>query len=118
VQIRLKGFDTAALLEVGCKVRNLYADGSDSARLTNLVDDAYVEALARAVIGNLGGKVGVAPRIFLKKLVGDVLDRVDQFPDFDPRQHYGLTIHDNELTAIERAARSADRVDDIELDDL
>lgn len=118
VQIRLKGFDTAALLEVGCKVRNLYGEGRDGSHITTLVDDAYVEALARAVTGNLGGKVGIAPRIFLKKLVGDVLDRVDQFPDFDPRQHYGLTIHDNELTAVERAARSADRVDDIELDDL
>ena len=36
--------------------------------------------------GSLGGKVGVAPRIFLKKLVADVLDRIDQFPDFDPRR--------------------------------
>ena len=34
----------------------------------------------------------MAPRIFLKKLVADVLDRVDQFPDFNPRQHYALTI--------------------------
>ena len=42
----------------------------------------------RAVAGELGGQVGVAPRLFLKKLVADVLDRVDQFPDFDPRQHY------------------------------
>lgn len=116
VQIRLKGFDTASLCEVGCKVRNLYAAASGSSRIGNLVDDTYVEDLARAVTGNLGGKVGIAPRIFLKKLVGDVLDRVDQFDDFDPRQHYALTITDNELTAVERAAKSADRVDDIELD--
>jgi hypothetical protein len=116
VQIRLKGFDTASLCEVGCKVRNLYAEGSASPRISTLVDDTYVEDLARAVTGNLGGKVGIAPRIFLKKLVGDVLDRVDQFDDFDPRQHYALTISDNELTPVERAAKSADRVDDIELD--
>ena len=44
----------------------------------------------RAVTGKLGGKVGVAPRIFLKKLVADVLDRVDQYADFDPRQNYAL----------------------------
>jgi hypothetical protein len=68
------------------------------------------------VTGNLGGKIGIAPRIFLKKLVGDVLDRVDQFDDFDPREHYALTITDNELTSVERAAKSADHVDDIELD--
>ena len=42
--------------------------------------------LARAVAGELGGQVGVAPRLFLRKLVGDVLDRVDQFADFDPRR--------------------------------
>jgi hypothetical protein len=116
VQIRLKGFDSASLSEVGCKVRNLYAEGSGSSRIGSLVDDTYVEDLARAVTGNLGGKIGIAPRIFLKKLVGDVLDRVDQFDDFDPRKHYALTITDNELTSVERAAKSADRVDDIELD--
>jgi hypothetical protein len=116
VQIRLKGFDTKSLCEVGCKVRNLYAEGSSSSRILQVVNDKYIEDLAQAVTGNLGGKVGVAPRIFLKKLVGEVLDRVDQFDDFDPRQHYSLTISDNELTSIERAAKSADRVDDIELD--
>jgi hypothetical protein len=116
VQIRLKGFDTDALVEVGCKVRNLYASGGDEERIRLRVDDAYVEDLAKAVTGRLGGKVGIAPRIFLKKLVGEVLDRVDQFDDFDPRQHYALTIADNELTAVERAAKGADRADDIELD--
>lgn len=116
VQIRLKGFDTASLCEVGCKVRDLYVAGSSSSRIAQVVDDAYVESLALAVIGNLGGKVGIAPRVFLKKLVGEVLDRVDQFEDFDPRQHYALTISDQELTAVERAAKSADSVDDIELD--
>ena len=40
----------------------------------------------------LGGKVGIAPRVFLKKLVVDVLDRIDQFEEFDPRKHYALTI--------------------------
>src|SRR5690606_35691257 len=84
VQIRLQGFDQAALVEVGCKVRDLYATGRDEQRIKNLVDDAYVADLALSVAGSLGGKVGIAPRIFLKKLVGDVLDRVDQFDDFNP----------------------------------
>ena len=66
--------------------------------------------------GSLGGKVGVAPRVFLKKLVGDVLDRVDQFDDFDPRQHYTLTVSDGELTDVERnAAAGTANPDDIEL---
>ena len=61
------------------------------------------------------GRVGVAPRIFLKKLVGDVLDRVDQFGDFDPRRDYALTLADAELTAAEREGRPAAGVDDVEL---
>lgn len=116
VQVRLKGFDIDALTEVGRKVRDLYAEGRDSARIGAMVDDTYLEQLAQAVTGGLGGKVGVAPRIFLKKLVSDVLDRVDQYHDFDPRQHYALTISDGELTATERNARAADRVDDIQLE--
>jgi len=54
--------------------------------------------------------------VFLKKLVGDVLDRVDQFSDFDPRVDYKLTIADTELTDIERNARAASSVDDIDLE--
>jgi hypothetical protein len=58
------------------------------------------------MVGALGGKVGLAPRLYLKKLVGDVLDRIEQFPDFDPRKHYGLTLAGAELSLEERAASS------------
>ena len=117
VQIRLRGFSRESLEEVGGKVRNLYAENSAMAeRILRLADDDYIAELARAVTGKLGGKVGIAPRIFLKKLVGEVLDRIDQFEDFNPRQHYALTISDTELTAVERANSGANSVDDIELD--
>lgn len=115
-QIRLRGFDLEALVEVGIKVRDIYANGAESReRILSVVGDDYIELLARAVSGELGGQVGVAPRIYLKKLVGDVLDRVDQFPDFDPREDYELTVVEGELTEVERNARGADSVDDIEL---
>lgn len=114
VQVRLRGFDLDALQALGRRVRDLYAGGvTEPQRVLAAVDDEYLAILARAVTGSLGGKVGVAPRIFLKKLVGDVLDRVDQFPDFDPRQHYALTVSDVELTETERNMASAD---DIALD--
>lgn len=117
VQIRLRGFSRESLEEVGGKVRNLYAENSAMAeRILRLADDDYIAELARAVTGKLGGKVGIAPRIFLKKLVGEVLDRIDQFEEFNPRQHYALTISDTELTAVERANSAANSVDDIELD--
>ena len=116
VQIRLPAFDLERLGLVGRKIRDIYVAGrSNEARIAEIADDAYIDDLARAVAGNLGGRVGVAPRIFLKKLVGDVLDRIDQFPDFDPRQHYSLTIEDAELNEVERNARAADSVDDIDL---
>jgi hypothetical protein len=117
VQIRLPTFDLDRLGLVGRRIRDVYAaDSANAQRLKGAVDDDYIDDLARAVTGDLGGKVGVAPRIFLKKLVGEVLDRVDQFDDFDPRQHYALTLDERELTPVERAARSAGGVDDIELD--
>ena len=112
VQIRLTGFSIDALVELGGKVTSLYAEAYANERVTSVVDDLYVRDLAEAVTGKLGGKVGVAPRIFLKKLVADVLDRVEQFPDFDPRKSYQLTLRTNELTEVERnAATSADHID-------
>lgn len=117
VQLRLTGFDHDRLVELGTKVRDLYAQHRPSSeRLEAKVDDAYIGILATAVTGNLGGKVGVAPRIFLKKLVGDVLDRVDQYEDFEPRRDYQLTIGVTEMTDQERNAAAGLTADDIELD--
>ncbi len=47
--------------------------------------------------------------LFLKKLVADVLDRIDQFDDFDPTQHYQLTVNTSEMTAVEREAQATER---------
>ncbi|MFE7432502.1 BREX system ATP-binding protein BrxD [Streptomyces tendae] len=108
VQLRLPGFDLASLGELGRKVRDIYAaDARHPARLATLADDAYLDELARAVTGALGGKVGIAPRLYLRKLVADVLDRVDEFEDFDPRRHYSLTLRTAELSDTERNAASS-----------
>lgn len=116
VQIRLAPFDQGSLVAVGKRVRDIYAATQpNEARLRRVVDDTYIEVLATAVAGGLGGKVGVAPRLFLKKLVADVLDRVDLHESFDPSQHYKLTLAETEMTANERAAASSTSVDDIEL---
>jgi hypothetical protein len=117
VQVRLQGFDLAALAVAGAKVRDLFAaQAADPGRIRAVVDDAYLADLARGVAGRLGGKAGVAPRLYLRKLVAEVLDRVDQFADFDPRRHYAPTIDEREMSAAERAAAGAASVDDIELD--
>jgi P-loop Domain of unknown function (DUF2791) len=117
VQVRLTAFDLDRLVQVGCRVCAIYQEHCPSAgRIAERCNDEYIRQLAAAVAGKLGGRVGIAPRIFLKKLVADVLDRIDQFPDFDPRQHYALTVSENELTPVERHAAAATDVDDIELE--
>lgn len=122
VQVRLPGFTQESLVGLGVTIRDLFAAGAGTPeRIGAVVDDGYVADLAKAVGGALGGKVGVAPRLFLKKLVGDVLDRVDQFDDFDPRRHYKLTVASNELTDVERnlaaeVSGSNASADDIELE--
>jgi len=117
IQIRLPGFTFDSLVEVGIRVREIFAAHSEQAdRITATANREYIEQLARAVAGNLGNRVGIAPRIFLKKLVSDVLDRIEQFPEFDPRVHYALTVSSSELNEIERNALSATSVDEIELE--
>ena len=117
VQIRLRNFDQSALVEVGCRVRDLFATGNDAAqRVRTLAADSYIADLAQALAGKLGGKVGLAPRLFLKKLVGDILDRIELFPDFDPRRNYELTLSNSEMSVDEReAAALPSSLDDIEL---
>lgn len=123
VQIRLPGFSAESLRELGERTVDIYAGGAQNEdRIRAMVDAAYIADLADAVTGKLGGKVGVAPRIFCKKLVADVLDRVDQFPEFNPRRDYALTMSSSELTPAEseqlsmRTGSSAAGVDDVDLD--
>lgn len=116
VQIRLAAFTIESLVEVGMKVRDLYAEHAEHAeRVRALANDEYVRTLASSIAGELGGKVGIVPRIFLKKLVGEVLDRIDLYPDFDPRRDYALTVTQSELTVTERAARGGTNIDELEL---
>ena len=89
------------------------ADGPQDARRQAF---RAASSAALPLAGKLGGRVGIAPRIYLKKLVADVLDRVDQYADFDPLVHYTLTLSENELTPVEREAAGARGVDDISLE--
>ena len=115
-QIRLKPFDFDMLMEVGRKVRDVFASGSTAEeRIVRVADDALIETLARGVSGSLGGKTGIVPRIFLKKLVADLLDRIELYETFDPRRDYKLTIRQEELSLEERNAMPAASVEDIQL---
>src|SRR5262249_31993632 len=63
VQLRLPEFTLDRLGELGRKVRDLYSVDS-SGRVAKVADDRYVSDLASAVAGRLGGRFGVAPRLF------------------------------------------------------
>lgn len=116
-QIRLRAFDRASLVEVGKRVRDIYVSGSkEPNNVMERANDALIDTLADAVTGELGGKVGIAPRIFLKKWVCDLLDRINDYKDFDPRKDYRLTLHSEELTPQERNMTGASSVEDIPLD--
>jgi hypothetical protein len=115
VQVRLHPFDLERLVEVGRRVRALYPTEAP-ARLAERVDDAILTGLASSVAGQLGGRVGVAPRIFLRKLVAGLLDRVDLYPDFLPGRDFELTLAQDELTVEERAAAGGTAPDDFDLE--
>ena len=121
-QIRLHGFTSESLVELGSRVRDIYAAGAGPrAHPHRRRRRLHLRPGRRRSRESWAGKTGVAPRVFLKKLVADVLDRVDQFPDFDPRQDYALTVSVGELTDVEREARArgdlraAASVDDVDL---
>jgi hypothetical protein len=109
-QLRLAGFDQARLVELGVRVRDLFVAGiTDPERVSGVADDAFLDRFAASVAGELGGKVGIAPRLFLRKLV-DVLDKIEQFQDFDPYRDYEVKIGTSELSDAERAALTADDI--------
>lgn len=115
-QIRLLSFDVARLVEVGKKVRDLYpAQHAD--RVAARVDDPTIETLASAMIGKLGGRVGVAPRLFVRKLISELLDKVDEHEAYDPKRDFQLVVDAREMTSAERDAAGLEAsVEDIELD--
>jgi hypothetical protein len=114
-QIRLQPFDLDKLVTVGRRVRELYpAESTD--RVMTKVDDGILRALASTVGGAFAGKMGAAPRIYLRRLVG-LLDQVEEHPDFDPKIHATLKVDPSEMNDDERAAAGVSRsVEDIQLD--
>ncbi|QPE03355.1 BREX system ATP-binding protein BrxD [Microbacterium schleiferi] len=103
-QVRLLGFQRDSLQELGQRVRDIYAAGSPQAdRIAALVTDGYLGGLADTVAGRLGGKVGIAPRLYLRKLV-DILDKIEQFPEYMPAETSAIVVAEAELNADERAA--------------
>ncbi|MCR9165144.1 MAG: BREX system ATP-binding protein BrxD [Nannocystaceae bacterium] len=115
IQIRLTPFDRERLIEVGKRIRDIFP-AEDEEDLRSRVGDDVLRMLADGIGGQLGGKVGVPPRVYLRELV-EVLDKVDIHATYDPKEHCVPVISAADLTPEERAAAGMERdVDDIELD--
>lgn len=102
-QVRLLPFTDERLLTVGTRIRNLYP-AKNPDRLIHRVDDVFLRGLVAQITDGFGGKVSLAPRLFLRELI-DVMDRVDIHEDYDPRAHYKLDLADSKLTPQELAAK-------------
>lgn len=120
VQLRLPPFDGERLLRVGKQVRGLY--GALHPDVARRCPDEFLQRLSADIAGAFGGKVEVAPRRFLREVVG-VLGRCRQYPDYDPGEHFRfrLTAQDEGLSDVERAAaegRSPASVESLPLPDF
>jgi hypothetical protein len=105
-QVRLLPFTEERLRTVGGRIRDLYP-ARVAARVAERVSDRFIAALVGQVTAGFGGKVAVAPRLFLRELV-DVLDRVDQHEGYDPAEHYRLSLDEGKLTAEELEAHKGE----------
>jgi hypothetical protein len=102
-QVRLLPFTEERLLTVGRRVRDLYP-AKNADRVEARVDDSFLSALVSQVTAGFGGKVAIAPRLFLRELI-DVMDRVDLHEDYNPADHYKLELQDGKLNPEELAAK-------------
>lgn len=108
-QVRLLPFDESRLLTVGQRIRDLYP-AKNPQRVVAKVDDGFLTSLVGQVTNGFGGKVSLAPRLFLRELM-DVLDRVDLHADYEPSQHYQLDFQESKLTDEELAAKHGRSLD-------
>ena len=102
-QVRLQPFTDDRLLAVGKRIRALYP-AKNAERVAARADDRFLSALVAQVTAGFGGKVALAPRLFLRELI-DVMDRVDLHEGYDPAAHYHLELADGKLTPEELAAK-------------
>ncbi len=115
-QVRLLPFTDERLLTVGNRIRDIYPARNPD-RVKQRVDDQFLKALVAQVTAGFGGKVSLAPRLFLRELI-DVMDRVDIHADYEPATHYRLELEDAKLTSEELAAKHGRPIDAVEQEDM
>jgi adenosylhomocysteinase len=86
-QMRLRSFDSARLLRVARKVKEIYP-ATNPERIARKADEALIQDMAELFTKGFGGRVEVVPRLFLREFI-DILDKID-LNDFDPRSQYSF----------------------------
>lgn len=89
-QMVLEPFNKEKLKEVAFKVRDIF-ELSYGAIDRERISDQFILTMIEQVTGKFGGEISVVPRIFLREFV-DVLDKVEQYPEYDPQQVYDFDI--------------------------
>lgn len=89
-QLVLRSFNKKKLLSVAHKVRDIFEVAYGPID-RHRVSDTFIEAMTDRVTSKFGGKVEVVPRVFLREFV-DVLDKVQQYPDYDPKAAYDFDL--------------------------
>ena len=101
-QLELRPFDKERLRQVARRLREMFPATSDGkTRLDQQVDDGFIVEMVAQLTEGFRGDVGVVPRQFLREFVG-VLDRVDEFPDYRPRDTYEFAAEKAPLSAEEQ----------------
>ena len=117
-QLRLQPFNVERLVALGQRVRAVYRCKNPE-RVAAKVDDAVLRGLAEAVSGALGRAQGVMPRLYVRRLIDGIIDRVDQYDDFDPMrelQRLGFSPEQIAQAEVEQARGAAAALDDIALE--
>ncbi len=88
-QLVLKPFSAERLRGVALRLRELYP-AEDPTRLDSRISDGFIQRLVEDVTTGFKGDVGVVPRQFLREFVTQ-MDKVDEFPGYDPYREYQFT---------------------------
>lgn len=85
-QMRLKPFQAERLMLVAQRIVELYP-ADHPQRLQQRLPESLLQQFVDKVTSGFGGRIDLAPRIFLRELV-HILDLIDQHPDYDPARDY------------------------------
>ncbi|MCA9719566.1 MAG: DUF2791 family P-loop domain-containing protein, partial [Myxococcales bacterium] len=101
-QINLRPFDRERLRAAARKLRALYVSGHGAATVEQKIDDAFIDGLVDSVTTGLKGHVGLVPRHFMREFI-DIMDLVEQQPEFDPMSQVKQPYKARELNDAEKA---------------